>query len=150
MLYEFMDGLPQGPFSKQDDPLQARFLDGSDEAFRIGIQVRRARWQFQRLHAAALQKLQELRSEQRVAVMDQVSLPGQKAFLRVTEVPGHLTDPKPVRLPGDSTDLHPSTRQVDEEEDQESGQSLARPNLDGEEVRSHDHCSVSGQEFLPR
>src|SRR5215471_8121632 len=49
MLHEFLDGLPQGAFSKQDDPLQARFLDGSDEAFRVGIQVRRARWQFQRL-----------------------------------------------------------------------------------------------------
>src|SRR5215472_1991173 len=59
--------------------------------------------------------------------MDQASLPGQKAFLRVTEVPGHLTDPQPVRLPGDSTDLHPPTRQVDEEEHQESGQPLARP-----------------------
>src|SRR6516165_11907972 len=130
MLHEFLDGLPQGSFSAQDDPLEARFLDGSDEAFRIGIQVRRARWQFQRLHAAALQNLQEFRSEQRVAVMDQVSLPGQKAFLRVTEVPGHLADPQPVRLPGDSTDLHPPTRQVDEEKHQESGQPLARPGLD--------------------
>src|SRR5215472_16907355 len=82
--------------------------------------------------------------------MDHVSLPGQKAFLRVTKVPGHLTDPKAVRLPGDSTDLHPSTRQVDEEEHQESGQPLARPGLDSKEVRSHDLSSVSGQEFLPR
>src|SRR6516225_9527836 len=39
MLHEFLDGLPQGSFSEQDDPLQARFLDGSDEAFRVGIQV---------------------------------------------------------------------------------------------------------------
>src|SRR6516162_11441999 len=107
MLHEFLDSLPQGSFSEQDDPLQARFLDGSDEAFRVGIQVRRARWQFQRLHAAALQNLQEFRSEQRVAVMDQVSLPGQKAFLRVTEVPSDLTHPKAIRLPSHSGDLHP-------------------------------------------
>src|SRR5215470_19758917 len=37
MLHEFLDGLPQGSFSEQDDPLEARFLDGSDEAFRVGI-----------------------------------------------------------------------------------------------------------------
>ena len=53
-------------------------------------------------------------------------------------------------MPGDSTDLHPSTRQVDEEEHQESGQTLARPGFDGKEVRRHDHFSLSGQEFLPR
>src|SRR6516225_8720277 len=67
--------------------------------------------------------------------MDQVSLPGQEAFLRVTEVPGHLTPPQPLRLPGDSPDLHPSTGQVDEEEDQEPRQPLAPPGLEGEEIR---------------
>ena len=36
MLHEFLDGRPQGSFSEQDDPLQARLLDGFDEAFRIG------------------------------------------------------------------------------------------------------------------
>ena len=39
-----------------------------------------------------------------------------RIILRVYD--GHLTDPKPVRLPGDSTDLHPPTPQVDEEEHQ--------------------------------
>src|SRR5215469_10737457 len=110
MLHEFLDGLPQGSFSEQDDPLEARFLDGSDEAFRIGIQVRRARWQFQRLHAAALQNLQEFRREQRVAVMDQVSLPGQEAFGSVTEVPSDLAHPKSIRLTGDSAISNPPTR----------------------------------------
>src|SRR6516165_3256485 len=81
--------------------------------------------------------------------MDQVSLPGPEAFLRVTEVPGHLTPPQPVRWPGDSPDLHPSTRQVDEEEHQEPRQPLAPPGLEGEEIRRHPHLPRPAQELLP-
>src|SRR5215472_11349638 len=99
MLHEFVDGLPQGAFSEQDDPLQARFLDGSDEAFRVGIQVRGAWRQFHALHSAALEGLLELYCEQRVPIMDQVSLPDQEPFLRITEVACDLTHPKAVRLP---------------------------------------------------
>src|SRR6516162_9148443 len=117
----------------------------------MGIQVRGAWRQFHALHSAALEGLLELYCEQRVPIMDQVSLPDQEAFRRITEVACDLTHPKAVRLPRHSGDLHPSTRQVvEEEEHQESDQPLAGPSLDGKEVRSHDHCSVSGQEFLPR
>jgi len=38
---EFVDRLPQGAFSERDHPVQAGFLDGSDKAFRVGIQIRR-------------------------------------------------------------------------------------------------------------
>jgi hypothetical protein len=37
---EFVDRLPQGAFSERDHPVQAGFLDGSDKAFRVGIQIR--------------------------------------------------------------------------------------------------------------
>lgn len=37
MLTKFMDGLPQGPFAEQNHAFQARFLDGSHEALRVGI-----------------------------------------------------------------------------------------------------------------
>src|SRR6516165_4115071 len=81
--------------------------------------------------------------------MNQISLTDQEAFLSVTEVPGHLTHPQPLRLPGDSPDLHPSTRQVDEEEHQEPRQTLAGPGLEGEKVRRHDHITMPGEKLLP-
>src|SRR5215831_13388987 len=78
MVHEFPDGLPQGSFSKQDDPLQARFLDSSDEAFRVGVEVRRTWRQFYRFDPVGLNGFQELFCEQRIPVMDQVSLADQE------------------------------------------------------------------------
>jgi hypothetical protein len=42
MLDKFMDRLSQRAFSKQNQPLQARFLDGSDKALCVGIGEKRA------------------------------------------------------------------------------------------------------------
>ena len=56
-------------------------------------QIRRARRQLNRLHAGALQDLQEFSGEQGIPVVDQVSLPGQKAFRSVTEVPSDTGSP---------------------------------------------------------
>ena len=35
--HEFADGLPQRAFSEQNHPVQTRFLDGSNEAFRVRV-----------------------------------------------------------------------------------------------------------------
>jgi len=122
MHHEFVHGLPQRAFSEQNYSLQARFLDGSDKALGMGIQIRRARRQFDRLHSRALQDLQEFRSEQGIPIMDQVAFADQEAFRRVAEIACHLTHPEPVGLPGESANLHAPTCQVDEEEHQEPGQ----------------------------
>jgi hypothetical protein len=113
------------------------------------IQVRGAWRQFHGLHSPALEGLLELYCEQRVPIMDQVSLPDQEAFRRMTEVACELTHPKAVGLPRHSRILHPSTRQVDEEEHQESRQTLACPSLDGEEIRRHNDIPMPGQKLLP-
>src|SRR6516165_2322059 len=113
-------------------------------------QIRRAWRQLNRLHSGGFQDLQEFRSEQRIPVMNQISLTDQEAFRSVTEVPSDLAHPEPIRLPGHSGDLHFPTRQIDEEEHEEPGQALARPGFDGEEIRRHHQIPVSGQEFLPR
>src|SRR6516162_6991096 len=81
--------------------------------------------------------------------MNQISLTDQEAFPSVTEVPSDLTHPEPIRLPGHAGDLDPPTRQVDEEEHQESGQTLARPGFDGEEIRRHHHLPMPAQKLLP-
>ena len=55
--HKFTEGLPQGSFSEQNYSFQARLLDGSDEAFRVGVEVGRTGRQFHRLHPTALQDL---------------------------------------------------------------------------------------------
>jgi hypothetical protein len=57
---KFLDGPSQGPLAEQNEPLQASFLDGSDKPLGVGIQFRRARWQFHGLDPTALNCLQKL------------------------------------------------------------------------------------------
>ena len=92
---------------------QARFLGGPHKALRVGIEIRGAWRQLNRLHSGGFQDLQEFSGEQGIPVVDQVALPGQKAFRSVTEVASDLTHPKAIGLPGHSGDLDPPTRQVD-------------------------------------
>src|SRR6516162_5027653 len=79
-------------------------------------QIRRAWRQLNRLHSGGFQDLQEFSGEQRIPVMNQISLTDQKAFRSVTEVPSDLAHPEPLAIPRDCGDLNPTTRQVDQEE----------------------------------
>ena len=46
VLDEFTNSSAKRTLTEQDQPVQARFLDAPDEAFRVGVQVRRQRGQF--------------------------------------------------------------------------------------------------------
>src|SRR6516225_5118096 len=97
--HKFVDGPPHRALAEQNHSFQARLLDGSHQALRVGIEIRRAWRQFHRLHAGGCQYLQEFRSEQGIPVMKQISLTDQEAFPSVPEVPSDLTHPEPIRLP---------------------------------------------------
>src|SRR5215831_18757275 len=64
-------------------------------------------------------------------------LPIRKPSAASLRLRDHRAHPKPSGIPRDAGDLNPPTRQVDEEEHQESRQTLARRGLDGEEIGSH-------------
>ena len=73
--HKFVDGPPHRALAEQNHSFQARLLDGSRQALRVGIEIGRAWRQLHRLHAGGLQDLQEFRSEQGIPVMNQVSFP---------------------------------------------------------------------------
>src|SRR5215831_12444788 len=88
--HKFMEVLLHGALAEQNQPFQAGLFDGPDKALRVGIEIRRAWRQLNRLHAAALQDLQEFRSEQGIPVMNQISLTDQEAFGSIAEIACHL------------------------------------------------------------
>src|SRR5215831_1115624 len=139
--HKLVDGLPHRALAEQNYWFQARLLDGFHKALRVSIEIRRAWRQLNRLHSGGFQDLQEFRSEQGIPVMDQISLTDQEAFRSIAEIACHLAHPEPIGIPRDSGELNPTARQVDEEEHQESRQTLPSPGLDGEEVRCRDHLS---------
>src|SRR5262249_49373172 len=47
----------QGCFTKQDEPCKALLLDGSHPALRVGVQIRRPRWQWYPFHPSCINNL---------------------------------------------------------------------------------------------
>jgi hypothetical protein len=58
-------------------------------------------------------------SEQRVAVVNQISLPTQEPVHIIAEVPGNLFHPESIRFGGYAGDLNTPRRDVDQKEYQE-------------------------------
>ena len=81
--------------------------------------------------------------------VNQVSLPGQEPVPIITEIPGYLTHPDPIRLGCDTRDFHAPCREVEQKEHQKPRQARPRPHLDGEEIRRHHHLPVPAQELFP-
>ncbi len=83
--------------AKEDHSVQAFVLDRFDENLGICIQVRASWRQLDDLHSRSFQYLGKVLGEQRVAVMDQVSLSLQEAIEPVCQMPCNLIHPLAIR-----------------------------------------------------
>ena len=80
MSCEVLNGCPQRTFPEQDQPFEAGLLDAAHEALGVGIQIWTSRWQFDGFHTGILQRAQKFFSEQRVPIMDQVTIAHEQAI----------------------------------------------------------------------
>ena len=71
MCYELSNCLAQGVLAEEYQAVQARFFDGSHKTLRMCIQIRGLRRKLHALYAHTFQNVLELRSEQRIAIVDQ-------------------------------------------------------------------------------
>ena len=79
--------------------------------------------------------LQELRGEQRVAIMNQVALAIQDSVDGIGQIPADLAHPQAVGSGRDAGNLHLARRQLDEEQHDEPLQPSPGPHFHGEESR---------------
>ena len=79
--------------SKEDYPTQALFLYGSDESFRIRIQIGRTRRQSNNVNTFAHEKSAECVGVFRISVEDQMLFAAQKASVRIGDVACNLRHP---------------------------------------------------------
>lgn len=85
---EVLNGCPQGLLPEEDYAIQAGLLDAPYKSLRVGVQIRRPRWELHRLYSSVGYHAQELRGEQGVAVVNQVAFSSQDSILRIREIPG--------------------------------------------------------------
>src|SRR3982751_6932760 len=84
-----------------------------------------------------------------VTIMNQVAFPVQDSVHCVADVSADLTHPESTGAGCYARDLHLPTRQIQEEQDQQTLQTLGCPDLDRKEIRGHYQLPVSFQKFLP-
>ena len=113
------------------------------------IQIRRPGRQLHGLHPRSLQRLQELRREQWISVVDQVLLPGEHSIDTIGEVSRDLVHPEAIDDRGDAGNLHLAGRKVDEEEHEEALEAARGPDFHSEEVRRDDQVPMARKELLP-
>ena len=146
---ELRNGVPKVPVSQRDQPVEALFLDGADEAFGMGIRVRSAVRRLNYAHTRRCELVPDRVSPLGVAVADQDPASRQGAVVCSDHGSRSLMHEQRVRMAGRAENLHPSGRQVDDEEGVVRDQAAQGPDLRGEEVSTRDGAPVSAQERLP-
>src|SRR6266853_1782192 len=137
-------------FPKQDKSRQALLFDGAHPALRVGVQIRRLRWQWDPRDPSCVNDLLKGWAIFSVPIMDQV-LPGRQATpILHRDVARHLHHPGFIRMWCHPRDLDLSAPQMDEEEDVVRHQPPQRPDLSGEKVRRDQHLHMRADELFPR
>ena len=149
VLDELADGATQRALTNEHHPFEAGFLDGADEAFRVGVQVWRAGGQSDGRDTGRRERVAHGRPEERVAVMDEEPHVPEESVLDVGRVSHELGDPGTVGLGADAGDLDAAAGQVNQDQDREAGQAAWRPDLDGEEVGGGEDVPVGRQKLTP-
>ena len=75
VLDELANGSPEGRFTDKNDPVQAGFLDRPNEALRVRVEIRGTGRQADDLNACGGECLAERHGEQRIPIVNQISLP---------------------------------------------------------------------------
>src|SRR5438477_9971708 len=74
---------------------------------------------------------------------------GEAAGRFVDRIAGHLNHPRLGRMPGHTSESHPTAFQIQEEEDVISHEAAPCQDLDGEEIRSRQNSHMRRDELFP-
>ena len=149
MMDELSDGTAQRWLTEEEHPLQALALDRQNKPFDVSVQIRRTVRQPNDICSGVLEQVAKLRGELLVAVQDEPSLAAQKAIERVSEIPTDLHYERAVRSGSDSSNVHFSRRQLDDDEHIVGHEPANRGDLDGEEVGRSNGFPMGGEKRAP-
>ena len=88
------------------------------------------------MDTAGSQHIIKFRAEFRITVMEKVPMVAEAAERFVDGITGHLNHPRLGRMPGHTSESHPTAFQIQEEEDVISYQAAPCQDLDGKKIRS--------------
>src|SRR5262249_37023451 len=96
MRHKLTNRIPQRAFAKEDHLPQAILPNRSDEPFRISIQIRRLRRQFDGLDSDRGKRSEKLSRVKRISIVDQIALPREKTINGIGEIACDLNHPQSI------------------------------------------------------
>jgi len=105
-----VDDTTEGAFTHHDHPFQGLILDGADEPFAVGIQIRAPGRQDDRFYAAGLQEPVERLRELRIPVVEQIAFAQQESIKGIGQLPGALLHEGARGMGHDTGNLHSARR----------------------------------------
>ena len=94
VLNELGDGSSERPFTDENQPVEAGFLDCPDEPFRVRVETRGMRRQANDPNACGGECLAERDGEQRIPIVDQEALAPETAVSGIGQIATHLAHPR--------------------------------------------------------
>jgi hypothetical protein len=126
------NGCPQRIFTKENRSFQTFFFDRADERFCKCIQDGRTWWELHRVDSGFFEEAHELLRVERILVVNQISVRLQEAVVAIGDIPSDSLHSESDRTFCDSAELYALCRQLNEEQDHETLESVSGPDFDGE------------------
>ena len=150
MRNEFGYGSSQRLLTEEDHPIQALAFDRQNKPFDVSVQIRGTVRQPNDVRSGLLDQVPKVRGELLIAVQDEEALAEQKAVDWVGEITAYLHHESAVGPGSDSSNVHFSRRELDDDEHVVGHEPAERGDLDGEEVGGRDAFPMGGQKRAPR
>ena len=148
--YVFGYRCPKVSLTEGYDAVETLSTDGENESFRICVQIWTLGWKAEGLHACISQEPTYLLGEQRVPVVDEVSVAKEEPIPHIGEVPRHLLHPIPVWIRGDTTNAYATSSEIDDKHDMVADEPEGAQNLHSEQIRGSDSPPMCFDEGAPR
>jgi hypothetical protein len=116
MFRVFDDGIPKMVLSQRNHSSEAFRFNGSNESFRVCIQIGTACRQLHCLHAGGPKQRTEPFSKQWIAIVNEIATSTQKSVVDIRDIARNLPHPLTFGLLDNAGDLNSARLKIDDEE----------------------------------
>ena len=146
---ELRDGLSEVALAERNHPVETFFFDGSHEALRVGIRIRRPHGRQHDANPGVAQHPPHVLAPCPIAIADQDRVIAQQPDVRCRQRATDLAHEQRVRIGRGPDNLDTAGREIDHEHRVVRHQPAPRPDLGREEIRARDRAPVRAEKRLP-
>ncbi len=102
--------------AEEDHSVEALRFQATEESFHVRVAIRASWGRDDRLHIRVFLKEITKRHEFGIAVNQKMRVVNEKPVLAIGQIAGHLSDPRAIRIGGDSRNMNPTSLEILDDE----------------------------------